>query len=132
MRSGVWSWRLAAAAYLALLLPGLVLDLGGRMHPRAFLLEFRSASPGRLAADAVVNVLAFVPLGWLLGRAIVDGAASALSRMATVVGVCALLSLAVETLQYFLPSRYSSLIDVLANTTGALLGALVAERWRLG
>jgi len=44
-------------------------------------------------------------------------------------GFCLAVSLTVETLQFFLPSRYSSLIDVLTDTAGAVIGAVVADRW---
>jgi VanZ family protein len=40
-----------------------------------------------------------------------------------------LISLAVEYAQAFLPSRDSSLIDVLANTTGALIGVTADLKW---
>jgi VanZ family protein len=119
---------IAAGLYLVAMLPALVMDNGYRPHPRAFLLEFRLASPARLVADAILNVAAFVPLGWLLAQGIRDVAASPRARRLAVVGFCAVVSLGVETLQYFLPSRYSSLVDVLANSAGALVGALLAER----
>ena len=45
--------------------------------------------------------------------------------MATLVG--GLLSLTVEFLQYYIPRRDSSLTDVITNTTGSLLGALIAH-----
>jgi VanZ family protein len=45
-------------------------------------------------------------------------------------GFCAVFSLAIETVRFFMPSRYSSLIDVVTDTAGALLGALIAAAWR--
>jgi VanZ family protein len=129
VRPSVRSSLIAAGLYLAVLLPALVMDDGFRPHPRAYLLEFRLASPARLVGDGLLNVAAFVPLGWLLSRGIRDVAASSRSRVLTVVGFCVLVSLVVETLQFFLPSRYSSLVDVLTNTVGALIGAVVADRW---
>jgi glycopeptide antibiotics resistance protein len=71
------------------------------------------------------NIAFFVPIGFLLGLlftvrfwwlAIVGGG---------------LLSAAVETAQgLFLPGRVSSLQDVLANTTGAVIGCLLAASMR--
>jgi glycopeptide antibiotics resistance protein len=104
--------------------------MGLHPHPRAYLLEFRLASPARLAVDVIVNVAMFVPLGWLLTRSLGGRAASALARVLIVAGFCGGLSLAMETLQFFLTTRYSSLIDVLANTLGAVAGAVIAYRWR--
>lgn len=68
-------------------------------------------------ADAVLNVLLFMPLGAALawGR---RGVARAL-----LAGGC--LSLAIEITQLALPGRYSTLGDVVWNTTGAGLGALL-------
>ena len=48
--------------------------------------------------------------------------------MITVVGAVALYSLAMETVQYFLPTRYSSVIDVVADTFGGSLGAWIERR----
>jgi glycopeptide antibiotics resistance protein len=129
VRPSVRSSLIAAAVYLAVLLPALVMDDGFRPHPRAYLLEFSLASPSRLVGDGILNVAAFVPLGWLLSRGIRDIAASSTGRVFTVAGFCVMVSLAVETLQFFLPSRYSSLIDVLTNTAGAVIGAVIADRW---
>lgn len=75
-------------------------------------------------ADVVRNLLLFMPLaaglallGWSWGR---------------IVAVCALLSLAIETAQYFpLSGRDASLSDVLTNTTSGALGAAIAQRRRL-
>lgn len=120
-------YLLAASLYLALLLPWLVTELGWRPHPRAYLLEFRLASPARLAGDAVFNVGVFVPFGWLLARGIADIGASAWARIVIVAAACAALSLTVETAQFFLVSRYSSAIDILTNTAGAVVGAVVAH-----
>jgi VanZ like protein len=125
-------YLIAASLYLGVLLPWLVMDVGVRQHPRAYLLEFQFASPARLAGDAIANVVAFVPLGWLLSRGIRDIASSATARGLIVAGFGAGVSLAVETLQLFLPSRYSSMIDVVTNTTGMVLGAIIAGRWRGG
>lgn len=123
-------YLLVASLYLAVMLPWLVTDLGWRPHPRAYLLEFRLASPLRLAGDAVFNLAMFVPFGWLLARGIEDVGASARARIVIVVAACAALSLMVETAQLFLVSRYSSAIDILTNTAGSVVGAVIAHRWR--
>jgi glycopeptide antibiotics resistance protein len=123
-------YLLVASLYLALLLPWLVTDLGWHPHPRAYLLEFRLASPARLAGDAIFNVAMFVPFGWLLARGIEDLGASARARLVVVAAACAALSLTVETVQFFLVSRYSSVIDILTNTVGAAVGAVIAYRSR--
>ena len=119
-----------AGLYLVVLLPFLVVDFERAFHHRRmYLLEFRHASVADLTKDGVLNIAVFVPAGWLLHAAIRDVTLSLRARVLVVGGFCALFSLAMETVQFFMPSRYSSLIDVLTNTGGALLGALIAARW---
>jgi glycopeptide antibiotics resistance protein len=120
-------WLGVAGLYTGLLLSQMVLPLRGvHAHPRAYLWEFQGADPLKLTSDALLNFLAFVPLGWLLGRAGLGlGASPAAIRLAVLL-LCGGLSLSVETLQYFIASRYSSAIDVLTNATGGLLGAALA------
>lgn len=76
-----------------------------------------------IRSDVLFNVLAYVPLGTLLclyfrsagqrGRAIAKS-----------VGIGAAFSLAMEAMQLFVPGRVSSIVDLVANTGGALVGAL--------
>lgn len=90
-----------------------------------FMLVTGEATP---IADVVTNVAFFVPLGFIGVHA---------QRRRSVwaaVGRCAiagfLLSATVEVLQYFTPSRNPSTSDVLTNTAGAFLGALLAATFR--
>jgi hypothetical protein len=69
-----------------------------------------------------------VPLGFLW----VPVAQPRLGRIVAVLLVtlgCAALSLAMEALQNYLPSRVPSNVDLGCNTLGALLGALAGARW---
>ncbi len=74
---------------------------------------------GGWAADVVLNVVLFVPLGlaWhrTTGRSIV-----------VVVALASLLSTVIESAQLFLAPRYSAISDIVANATGAALGACVS------
>jgi hypothetical protein len=74
--------------------------------------------------DVLLNVLLFIPLGAglrLLGRS---------WRQAVLLG--AALSLAIETAQYLgIPGRDASLGDLITNTLGAGLGAMLAANWRV-
>lgn len=80
------------------------------------------------AFDMATNVLAYALLGFLW-----DVALHARMRQAwAVVLTCAFgfcLSLSMETLQNFLPTRVASNVDLLCNSLGALGGALAAIRW---
>ena len=82
--------------------------------------------------DVAANTGGYVPLGFLLALSFVRRGGQALSpggRMVAI-GVAALaaagLSLLMEALQTYLPSRVPSNVDFVLNLAGALLGAVVA------
>ncbi|GEM_PF-5768923 len=76
-------------------------------------------------ADIAVNFIGFMPLGFLayLLKPTVRNRGVMLTFA---VSVCFALSLTIETVQVFLPERFSQLADLLLNTLGAFAGALVA------
>lgn len=75
--------------------------------------------------DVIVNVLGYVPLGFLLAlTALRSGRASFAIGVATL--GAAMLSLAMESLQGYLPARVPSNVDFWLNALGAWLGALLA------
>ena len=78
--------------------------------------------------DRALNILAFVPLGAL--AASLPNRSSRRALLARAAAGAFALSLAVETAQAFLPSRFPSSADVLLNTLGAFLGAVAAIRLR--
>jgi glycopeptide antibiotics resistance protein len=119
-------WLIAAGLYVLILLPALLAPFG-RVHARAYLQEFMYRSASHAAADIAFNVAAFVPLGWCIRRGTrYLGLAPRASLGATVVAI-ALLSWSIETLQYFLTLRFSSILDVISNITGGLAGAVAAS-----
>lgn len=75
--------------------------------------------------DVVSNLLGYMPLGFFLALSALrtEHAAYAL-RWAVLAGV--LLSLAMETLQVYLPARVASNLDLMLNVGGAALGAGMA------
>ncbi len=75
----------------------------------------------RGAADAVLNVLLFVPLGVAIGLS--------RGRWPLLALVPLLLTLAIEATQLLLPARQSALGDLVANSAGGWLG-LAATRLR--
>lgn len=81
--------------------------------------------------DLLANVLGYAPLGFLLAL----GALRAGHGRRAVLGAtlaAALLSLALETLQSYLPARVPSNLDWVLNVAGAWAGAAVAtllEKW---
>jgi len=78
--------------------------------------------------DVIVNVLGYMPVGLLVVLALYPqprGIAAVLIALAA----GTLLSGSVEALQTFLPRRVSSNIDLAANVTGTLAGAILGA-WR--
>ncbi|WP_394792147.1 VanZ family protein [Rhodoferax sp.] len=75
--------------------------------------------------DVAINLSGYGPLGFLLAlSALRTGRAGAPVLLATL--AAGLLSLAMETLQSYLPVRVPSNVDWALNTAGALLGAITA------
>lgn len=78
-------------------------------------------------SDIAVNILGFVPFGFcfFLYRRIVRPDRP-LANFVLVVLVGAAVSLTIELIQAWLPNRVSSTTDLLTNTAGTLLGAVLA------
>ena len=76
-----------------------------------------------LLVDVVGNVLLFVPLGLTLAAA--STRATRWGRLAAATASAALLSVLIEVIQLAMPSRASDVDDVIFNTLGALVGAVV-------
>ena len=97
---------------------------GGQLLARALRKLHRRGVPEWVDygfVESASNVLLFVPLGalvvWLLGRPY--------GWVGPAAGL--LLSSLIELAQFlFLPERYPTLADVAANTSGAVIGALLA------
>ncbi|HEX2547326.1 MAG TPA: VanZ family protein [Ramlibacter sp.] len=91
------------------------------------------------AFDLVANVVGYIPLGFLLalsfmrrGHVRYFATHPNLAGIAVAVVVGTLLSLAMEALQNFLPSRVASNVDFGLNISGTLIGAVVATGLELG
>ncbi len=74
--------------------------------------------------DIAANILFFLPVGFFstlfFGRGV--NTKAAIITLSVIMGMS--LSVSAEVLQIFLPSRYSSMIDVLSNTMGTAFGAI--------
>lgn len=120
------AWILAAAYLLAVAYASLQPFRGWRMPPPEVLYFLGATWPRFITLqDVAVNLGAYVPLGLLLsiGCGARYGAAQGVVAAAL---AATLLSLAMEAAQMFLPSRIASNVDLLANSLGALLGAMAA------
>ena len=78
--------------------------------------------------DVAANLLGYAPLGFLLTLASLRSGHIKWAMLLAVLGAL-LLSLGLETLQSYLPSRIPSNVDLVLNTLGAALGAYIA--WAL-
>ena len=81
--------------------------------------------------DVAINVVGYAPLGFLLALSLLRTRASG-HPVWLALAVGAALSLAMETLQSYLPMRVSSNLDLALNATGTWAGAATAavlERW---
>jgi VanZ family protein len=79
--------------------------------------------------DFLLNLALFVPLGVLLHHEARHRAVSLRSIALLALSSAALISVTLEYLQAFLPVRDSSLIDVVANSGGALVGIAADRAW---
>lgn len=80
--------------------------------------------------DLVENIILFLPFGFGLAGLIRQKGFNGLGTVLIGAVVSSALSLTVETLQVFLPSRSSSVIDICTNTTGGFLGAIAFLIWQ--
>jgi VanZ family protein len=74
--------------------------------------------------DIAINVIAYVPFGFFV--ALTGRHKPNTARLAIATVMAALLSAAMETTQMFMPSRDASTIDLVSNTAGGAIGAVVA------
>lgn len=103
------------------------MDAAAAKLPRIGLSLFVSPETGRRVSipDVVQNVLLFIPFG-AFGVLAAGAARLSVVRVLLVTISGALLSASVESVQLFTSDRTSSLNDVFTNTTGTLIGAVVA------
>jgi len=103
----------------------------GRSLPMEMIRLLADAGPSS-RGDMLANLMLYLPLGGTLALALLGRVPAGLALLAaTLVGF--VLSFGVETMQLMLAGRSSHGGDVVLNTAGSALGALVAQRigrWR--
>jgi hypothetical protein len=80
----------------------------------------------KYAVNVVVNIAGFVPLG-LVVCSYLAWTKSPWKAMLYTGIACGILSFVIEVLQYYIPRRASGITDIITNTLGAALGALIAH-----
>jgi VanZ family protein len=116
-----------ALAYLLTIVYASLQPLRGWRLPAEDLYGFLTAAWPRYITldDVLANAIAYLPLGFLWALALRAFWRPLLSVVAGAL-LAAVVSIGMESLQLFLPARIPSNIDVLANATGGLIGALAA------
>jgi glycopeptide antibiotics resistance protein len=129
-RSSSWSNRFLIAALVGILFLTLF----------PFRFDFQSRLPGGTSpfflgngaktaglADAFLNVLLFIPLGFGLAEKLRERKIPRAACFFIVYAAGAFLSYAIEITQIYIPMRDSGWEDVFTNSTGSILGFLVYE-----
>jgi VanZ family protein len=119
--------RILASAYLVVIAYTSLQPFSGWWIPPPEIRNFLSAPWPRYITleDVLVNIAAYVPLGFLLAR---SGMAKLGMRRAVLVaaGLALVTSVVMECIQMFMSARVASNVDVLTNGLGGLIGALAA------
>jgi hypothetical protein len=80
--------------------------------------------------NVLINIGGFVPLGFLFYAYLVMSKRSGLPAVTTVI-LGAAVSLTIEVLQAYLPTRDSGMTDIITNTLGSGVGVML-YRWKAG
>lgn len=86
--------------------------------------EFKSTRS--YLSDVATNIAGFVPLGLIVCCCFTWTRRRGVAVLTTIVS-CGSLSFAIEVLQYYIPKRGSGITDIITNTLGAALGALLLQ-----
>ncbi|HEY8832608.1 MAG TPA: VanZ family protein [Gemmatimonadaceae bacterium] len=106
------------SAFVVVVVLGFTLLPSGNSPPLPF--SFSFGGERRWLADGILNICLFVPVGLAIGWN---------SRSPfKAIGVGMLLSVAIELAQTMVPGRDPSLSDIVFNSFGAVLGALIGRR----
>jgi len=120
------AWILALA-YLLIIVYASLQPFRDWRFPPGEILHFLTAPWPRYItlSDVLINLIAYAPFGFLLALGL-KTRLSARAAVVTAALLAAMLSLAMEGVQMFLPGRVTSNVDLLTNSAGALFGAMAA------
>ena len=120
-----------ALAYTLVIVYASLQPFSGWRMPPAAAFDFLTAAWPRYSTtgDIVLNVAAYLPFGAMLVVALRPRCAG-FAGCLLAIALASLLSLALESVQLYLPARIASNLDLLANAGGAALGAIGV--WLLG
>lgn len=127
-QSREWATRWAARVILL----GAIVIVVSTLYPFKFtalnhsLLQelFRGLRQRSSPLDFFANIVLFAPVGFGFACALAKRRASVVTKLLTIMLICGALSLTIEILQIFLPSRKSSFSDIISNAVGGGVGFL--------
>jgi VanZ family protein len=116
-----------ALAYTLVIVYASVQPFAGWRMPPPEVFGFLTAPWPRYitAGDIALNIAAYLPLGAMLFFALRPPLSAAFAFLLATL-LAALLSFLLENVQMYLPARIASNVDLLTNSAGAALGALLA------
>ena len=91
---------------------------------------FQKGYLGGGVSDPLLNILIFMPIGFLLAGRMRIRRGRDYGKAVTVFVLGTLFTVAIEAIQFFILSRTSSLLDILMNAVGVLLGILFFEMYK--
>ncbi|UKO98030.1 VanZ family protein [Nostoc sp. UHCC 0870] len=124
-----YNWLMCSISILAVLLATLYpFDFSGvdNFSLTELILSFNNSSSFQ---DQVNNILLFMPLGFSLARLLQNLKTKSLLQVLFVILASFSLSLTVEVLQIFLPSRMPTPADLLNNSLGGFFGFICFYLW---
>ncbi|HUV78363.1 MAG TPA: VanZ family protein [Desulfobacterales bacterium] len=78
--------------------------------------------------DIIINFVGFIPFGFFLTATLIKlGGAFEKHDVLIAVSFCFAVSLIIEIFQAWIPSRHSEMLDLILNTFGALIGAIMVR-----
>ncbi len=78
--------------------------------------------------DIIINFIGFMPFGFVLAVTLIKvGGSFQKHYVLFTIVLCFIVSLVIETAQSWMPSRSSQIIDLILNTSGAIIGVII---WR--
>jgi VanZ family protein len=123
------NWLLVITSVLAVLIATLYpfnFYFSGNLSIQTIITNFDNASSFE---DLVNNILLFMPLGFSSTALLQKINIKPISKFFTLIIISTSLSVAVEILQMFLPSRSPTPADIINNTIGGILGGICFYTW---
>jgi len=116
---------LSAFVFVTLLITLFPFEFFTPAHPVSIksFLQVQPDSQKPILLDAILNVILFIPFGYLAGQFLHHLKIG--KQIVITILLAFAFSLVIEFLQLWLPNRFSTILDMFTNTAGAFLGLLL-------